>query len=434
MVKFLQIIITLCCTSFFFFPFYPSVLPLVNTKMIMAACGLATLCVELSRKRSGTTDKDFLVLSLLATGVSMASFLSMVINDTPDNSYLSYLISMWVWIGAAYFMTRLIKWTHNEVSVELVCFYLIAVSTIQCIIAIYADMNAGFKSLLDSLMVGEGFMGTNESRMYGLGCALDVAGAKFSAVVVMIGFLLPLIMKRGNNKVVFGLLMISYFIIAFVGNMIGRTTIVGLVLSILYLVYISTFGKTLQNTLKREFAIRMCGLIAISLLIGTILYNTNTQWQKNIDFGFEGPISLIKTGKWEVKSNEMLMDGYKWPDNLHTWIIGDGYMDSTKNDPYYVGTNNLYWYAGTDAGYCRFIFYFGLFGLSLFTLFMFTACCFCRKKFPKYKSLFLIFFVINMIVWLKVSTDIFLVFAPFLCIAASEQEEYEKSVNAIEQT
>lgn len=37
--------------------------------------------------------------------------------------------------------------------------------------------------------------------------------------------------------------------------------------------------------------------------------------------------------------------------------------------------------------------------------------------------MFIIFLLINFIVWLKVSTDIFLVFAPFLCLVASVNEE-----------
>ena len=39
--------------------------------------------------------------------------------------------------------------------------------------------------------------------------------------------------------------------------------------------------------------------------------------------------------------------------------------------------------------------------------------------------MFMLVLAINMIVWLKVSTDIFLVVAIFLCISKEDNEEYE---------
>ena len=424
MIKAFPIFLTFCCTSFFFFPFFPAVLPTVNTKMIMAACGLVALCFELAKKGSGKISVDLLSLSVMAFTVSGASLLSMLINDSRDNSYLMYFISMWVWLGAGYFMTWMIRWAHGKVSIELVCYYLIAVGAIQCIMAITGNLVPAFQNIKDSLMSNDtGFMGTGKGRLHGLGCALDVAGGRFAAILLMIAFLLPKATANTNNKL-FWLLMTAYCIIAMIGNMIGRTCIVGVALSIAYFIYVSSIGNVLPFYTKAVFSKRVFSFIALAFVLGVILYNTNAQWQKNIRFGFEGPISLYETGKWEVKSNDMLMDGYKWPDNLHTWIIGDGYMASTSVDAYYVGMNTDYWYAGTDAGYCRFIFYFGLVGMTAFSLFMLTATCICCRKFPNYSILFLSFFTLNMIVWVKVSTDLFLVFAPFLCISRKDQKKY----------
>ena len=80
-------------------------------------------------------------------------------------------------------------------------------------------------------------------------------------------------------------------------------------------------------------------------------------------------------------------------------------------------------YKGTDVGYSRFLFYFGLMGLITFSLFFVKVCQVCASKIKPYRDMFIIFLLINFIVWLKVSTDIFLVFAPFLCLAASVNEE-----------
>ena len=81
---------------------------------------------------------------------------------------------------------------------------------------------------------------------------------------------------------------------------------------------------------------------------------------------------------------------------------------------------------GTDIGYLRFLFYFGTIGLTTFIIYFCKVAKACAERFPKYATMFMLILAINMIVWLKVSTDIFLVFAIFLCISKEDNEEYEK--------
>jgi len=116
------------------------------------------------------------------------------------------------------------------------------------------------------------------------------------------------------------------------------------------------------------------------------------------------------------------------PDNMWTWIIGDGYIASTTIDPYYIGKTWIGFYKGTDVGYSRFLFYFGLIGLTTFSLFFVKTCQVCADRIKEYRDMFIIFLMINFIVWLKVSTDIFVVFAPFLCLSALKKEECQELV------
>jgi predicted membrane protein len=81
---------------------------------------------------------------------------------------------------------------------------------------------------------------------------------------------------------------------------------------------------------------------------------------------------------------------------------------------------------GTDVGYLRFIFYFGLLGLFAFIYFFITLTSNSIKKFPSQGVLFLLFLAVNLIGWFKVSTDIFLVFAPFLLISKEENQVAEQ--------
>ncbi len=332
---------------------------------------------------------------------------------------------MWVWLGGAYFVTNLVKFTHGKVNVELVCYYLISVGVLQCVLAVMVDSIPAVKTFIDSILSGEGFMGKNEGRLYGLGCALDVAGGRFAVLLTMIAFLLPRVVLRHRSNWHVILLLLAFGILSVIGNIIGRTTTIGLVLSLLYLSYVLVHKRMPENAKKRLGGL-IIGCILSFSCIATYLYQTNASWHHNLSFGFEGFFSLVEHGRWEVHSNEMLKSHYVYPDNFHTWVIGDGYFGSTDVDPYYTGFEWKGFYKGTDVGYCRFLFYFGLFGLVLFSSFIVEAGLLCINKFQSYRYLFGGILLVNFIIWAKVSTDIFLILALFLCIPKEENDAYEQ--------
>ena len=156
------------------------------------------------------------------------------------------------------------------------------------------------------------------------------------------------------------------------------------------------------------------------------LYNTDPKMKKLIHFGFEGFFSLVEKGTWDVSSNEKLMTMYVFPDNLKTWIIGDGYFSNPYNtDPFYIGVKSGGYYMGTDVGYLRFIFYFGLIGLSAFIAFFMKTYNLCVKRFAEYKSLFFMLLILNFSIWFKVSTDIFPIFALLIMLPQEDNMQEE---------
>ena len=125
-----------------------------------------------------------------------------------------------------------------------------------------------------------------------------------------------------------------------------------------------------------------------------------------------------------VSSNDRLKGMYVFPETLKTWLIGDGYFSNPRNiDPYFIGKEIGGYYMGTDVGYLRFIFYFGLGGLFAMCMVIYKAGSFCMNNLSRYRDMFLLLLLVNYVVWFKVSTDIFLVFAMFLMVARSEEED-----------
>lgn len=426
MTRIILIILTTIITSLYLFPFEFTFLPGANTKMIMAGLGLVILFVNMARGQRPAMDKEFFNLSLCAMGVSLAGLIAVTLNDTHDYTYASYIVSMWVWLGGAYTVIQVMRRVHGGVSIELVANYLIAVCVAQCVIAFTMDQYAPLKQFVDSFLASEGFMGKVEDRIYGIGASLDVAGMRFAAVLTII-ISLCLRLKPTDTKKMW-LYLISFSIIVVIGNMIGRTTSVGAGIALFYALLCTMWGGSNRNTLGLFWKyIFVVSIILIPIVV--YLYNTNVAIHNNLRFAFEGFFSLWEKGEWRTNSNSILTDMFIFPDNVKTWLIGDGYFDNPKDlDPYFIGEVTGGFYKGTDVGYCRFLFYFGLMGLGAFMYFMYRAMQICWNRFGSYRIMFLIILVLNYIVWVKVSSDLFLIFAIFLCVSKEENDEYEKNL------
>lgn len=426
MYKYLVHIISVILTSFYFFPIETVFLPGMNTKMALAGIGLLILGKRLAQRRDAGINKNFFVLSLLALGISLISLLTMTINNTPDASFLTYFVSMWVWMGGAYTVVRWLDTAYGYVNVRLVCNQLIAVCVIQCLIAWTKDVYPPLQAWVDSFVGGEAFMGnTKEARLSGIGAALDVAGLRFSAVVVMIGYILSKAEELSHKQVV--TYLISFLIIAIIGNMMSRTTTVGVGLALVYWIYSTNLLSLKQNIKNQKLGFWLGGILCVIIPVFIYLYFANDTFYKNIRFGFEGFFSLWETGEWQTSSNDILLEHMVvFPDNWVTWLIGDGYaanpMDKTLSffDPYYTGPIYHGYYKGTDIGYLRYIFYFGLVGTFVFVFFMWKSAWACIHRFKNYKMMFLMILLVNYIGWFKVSTDIFLVFAIFLVLSKKD--------------
>lgn len=424
--KFFFSVIVAFITSMFYFPFEFRALPGMNTKMMLAACSLAIIMMKMVQKRNLTIDKDFLYVSILAGLVSFAGIFSVTYNNTEDYAYATYITSAWVWWGAAYTVCQLIRWVHGKLTWELAVGYLTSVCVFQCIIALVMDNNKGVKNFINSIVLqGDLIFEGGVHRLYGIGASLDVAGMRFAAVLVMIVYLLAnsKISKRWYEYFLF---FLSYVVITIAGNMIARTTLVGVVIGLIYLAII-TIRQT--KTIEHNYAVmwRWIGvLLLISIPLAVASYQTDPKMRKNFRFAFEGFFNYFEKGDFSYSSNEKLKTMYVWPDNAKTWAVGDGYFDNPVNtDPYYTGEITVGYYKGTDVGYLRFIFYFGLIGLLLFSFFMLKVGQVCAHKFPDKKLLFVLLLLVHFIVWAKVSSDLFLVFALFLCFDSTEEDQYK---------
>lgn len=426
--KLIKIFLAGIAMSFYFFPFEFSFLPGINTKMAMAGVGLILLCFNLAINRDARVDKGFFIISLWALAVSLMSFCSATINGTSDYAFASYVVSMWVWLGGAYCAVSIIRYVHNYVDCKIVCHYLIGICLLQCVLACFISASHGFSAFVDTFLAGEAYMGANidtDERMHGIGAALDPAGIRFAAVLVMIAFLSAQSNISKYSTMIYYIL--SFVVIFVVGNMIARTTTLGGVLSIIYWIISFVFINNRNKHTSEIFIRTFTWILLLIVPLVALLYNKSLLFYDNFRFGFEGFVSLIETGEWNMSSSDILLDHMiVFPDNMSTWIIGDGYAGDFALDPYYQGEMYHGFYMGTDIGYLRFIFYFGLLGTLVFILFFINVGFVSIGLHKSYKQMFILLLLVHFIVWFKVTTDLFVVFALFLCVPTEDNDTCEK--------
>lgn len=430
MVKFFGILLTGVLTSFFFFPFEFSFLPGINVKMMLAVLGLAFAAYELIRRRSIEIPLELLLLAAFAVSVSLASLVSMTLNQTPDNTYATYIISFFVWLNAAFAVCCCIRAVHGRIDVRLVLDYLVVICVFQCVISLVIDGNPTLARWVNSTFEFGQQVTIDTKRLYGIGALLDVAGARYSAVLVGLAFYLSEVTGSLNTgRRIFYIL--AFGAISVIGNMMARTTLVGMIIGLVFIVVGIVFRPSQpgQEGGKTHQVLTWVVILTIGVIVSIVLYDTNSQARKLFRFGFEGFFSLAEKGRWEVSSNEKLKTMVVFPETLHTWVIGDGYFENSRNDPNYLGdATNMGYYMGTDVGYLRFIFYFGVPGLLCMMSVIIGSAIVCTRHFQKEKWLFIMALLVGLAVWLKVSTDIFCFFAMFLSAAALHEEEPEEEL------
>ena len=428
MLRILGVVSLIIATSCYIFPFEFKALPGVNTKMAMAGVGLIVLFFQLAQNKDALLNRYIFNLSLSAVLVSLIGLASITYNATSDTSYMTYVVSVWVWLGGAYFTVKLMKVFHGYISVSLIGNYLIAACVMQCVLAIMIDRIPAIFNVVNTYIGNFGVGGSAEGfaemgRLYGIGAAVDFAGARFAPVLLIISFLCVYLHTTILKKYLL-LYIFAFLVITFIGNMMSRTTVLGTLMSLCYWGYMSR----LVNNQIAGGMVKILAILFVSIPLIIYWYQTNLSFQGNFRFGFEGFFSLAEKGYWETHSNNVLEGMYRLPESVKTWLIGDGYFDNPTSDPTYTGYMWKGFYMGTDVGYLRFIYYFGVLGLLAMISFIIYAGVISMKRIPSCRMLFFMLILVNFVIWFKVSTDMFPILALFLMISKEDNDAYMEHI------
>ena len=112
-------------------------------------------------------------------------------------------------------------------------------------------------------------------RLYGIGALLDVAGSRFSVVLVAIAFMVA----TPQRRITMGWIMfytLSFIVISVIGNMIARTTTIGMLIGLAWILV----GPFIAPRNNKETTVYGKGWIMLLttgalVLISVILYNAS---------------------------------------------------------------------------------------------------------------------------------------------------------------
>nr|WP_311448051.1 hypothetical protein [uncultured Porphyromonas sp.] len=381
-----------------------------NTKIQLAAIGFLWYIFDTFRARKGIPFSPILLGSaILALLYSIINLIAVDLNNTSDYSYANYLFSFFTWVFSAYPAVALIRLEHGKVSFRLLVLYLTGATLFQCISAILIDQNPSIDEFVSSIVAWDAKFTQESDRLNGFSTALDPAGARFALVVIMIMAAISVDKEIKERPGELYFLIASVFLITALGSMISRTTSTGTAVGLLMLVLYSLSGRSSESRSMGPIITAFVVFAVIGFSVGVYLYNTDPYYYEVFRFAFEGFFNLAEKGEFTTNSSEILKTMWVWPKDNFGWIIGTGLYDN--------------WVYGSDIGYCRFILYSGLTGFVVFALmFVFLAYRF-MVKYPEYRLMFLAFGAMTFIIWIKVSTDILMIYAFFFWLTP-EDEDY----------
>jgi len=401
MIRILQYVAVGLIVSLYYFSFGFTFLPSsVNTKMILATIGVSMAAYHAIQNRTLKIDRPTLGAIGFAVLFSLICFISVDYNHTNDLSYATYFVSFSVWMFSAYAVCTIIKKVHGDVNLILITSYLAAVCLFQCILALLIDSVPAIQFWVDRyISQGQEFL-LEVSRLYGIGASLDNAGVRFSIVLIMIAGILSKEATVRSSRWKIIMLLTAFFTIIVIGNMMSRTTSIGAVLAILYFSLNTGIFRMVIKSEYFKFHFIFGFTLVLAILATTYFYQTDRDFHDQIRFAFEGFFNWIEQGEWRTSSTDKLNKTmWIWPADLKTWIIGTGLFED--------------WIFGTDIGYCRLILYCGLSGFAVFALFFVYNASVFAHQYRQYRDMFFFLLVLSFIIWIKVSTDIFLIYALF---------------------
>ena len=250
-----------------------------------------------------------------------------------DSLWIAYLLSK---ISKGNVLYELLKWLVYAAIVQ---------GIVSFVFFVFPTIYTSYKSLVVmNDLIDDKTSFFSSFRLMGVG------GLRYATAAVQYGLMLWAVILLRKER--YGIIGNSSFLFYFVsslfciaGIMSGRVFFVFLLFTIVYIYYL--YDKNLLVAVSHFFKL----FIPIFVLVSLVFIYFFASNEELINWAFELFINLGESGELESSSTNQLKDMYIFPDNISTWLLGDG--KSIDGNGFYMNT---------DVGYIRSIFYWGIMG------------------------------------------------------------------------
>lgn len=347
--------------------------PPYYTNVILAGLGCVYLfsCFYLGNIKLNKNIFYFIILVLF---LPITFFISLIFNlGSSDFYYLkTFFLNNIVYLLSTFFIYMLFFNEKRRVYDDYVKFLAMVVS-LQLILSLVGFLNAGFFDFIFNIIAMERdsdtLGGMSEYRLVGVGASFFGSGVINCITLLLIA---NSIMNNSNKNNL--TLIISFFIIAFIGVLSSRTTIVGLIFS--FIIFFLNFRR------NKKFVGTLFTILLVLIMAYPVINTYSERFSTLLDFGL-GFLLDFENSEGS-KSLAVLQEYFEIiPNNYKTWLIGDAKFG-----------DQMSYYKGTDVGIYRIVFCTGIIGLIFYFLLQFYLLFKIKDKYLQKTSKLLIAIVL----------------------------------------
>jgi hypothetical protein len=383
----------------------------VTTRILFAVAGFIILLFSIAKQADESKDifisKGLIRYLIVFAALVAISIFSLVVNNTRDIEFVKYPLSLIFILLAGYFLHFTIKKLNGEINYTLILNYIVAAVFVQAVISL---VSFAVPVLSDTLQNIQNISDLDVTKLQETASLrLNGFGSTFFGAGIINGFALisiaALIRQKNNAQRRIVILSFAFITILSLGTMMARTTLVGGILAVFFLLLpTKTFNKKMIKAKTKFFGYILLLPVLLIAMIFTFFPSFSNTLQTAASFGFEMFINYSETGEFSTASTNALKTMYVFPDNPQTYFIGDGQYYIKPGDP------SSGYYKSTDVGYLRLIYYFGIPGLLIYLALQYTAVINALKTCPSDKTFriyILLVFLLCIINNFKGFTDLF---------------------------
>lgn len=356
-------IIVLLVTFFFIYPIYPKFLP-IPIDRVYQIVGLILILLNPNDLKNIILSRFFLKYLRISVILLLFVLLPLLwVKGSIDLYFFKRALSAILDLFSAYTVYWITRKCFSKASLGIILKYIVLAAILQTAISLLFFLKPAYYDLYYSYLNEEvgnkdfsEMLSLLQVRFIGIGSSFFSGVIKYGVAFFAI-LILPYVYKGSltSNKIVY---ILSLSIIFIGGMLTGRSFLIAIILGVLMITILKSktfFGFILQNI--KLSIISLPALFFVYLVLSSII--NASQFERVFNYVFSLFVNYFSGDGFQSSSTNAQLEMYVFPNSILTWLFGDGRMVSLDGG----------YYMGSDIGYIRLIFYFGL-PLTLFFVYV----------------------------------------------------------------